>query len=87
MLKDVLKIEVNYLQSAMAVKKGSLVRVIREKLENSIEAQASDSRFPPYIFETKGEIVDSRGDYMLVKFGHVPTPNIWLKADQLEEFE
>lgn len=87
MLKDVLKTEVNYLQSAMAVKKGSLVRVIREKLENSIEAQASDSRFPPYIFETKGEIVDSRGDYMLVKFGHVPTPNIWLKADQLEEFE
>lgn len=70
----------------MAVKKGDIVRVIREKLENSVEAQASDDRFPPYIFETKGEIVDSRGDYMLVKFGHVPTPNIWLRADQLETF-
>ncbi len=87
MLKDDLNLEVTYPQRVMAVKKGSLVRVIREKLEDSIEAQASDNRFPPYIFETKGEIVDSRGDYMLVKFGHVPTPNIWLKADQLEEFE
>ncbi|MGB3493081.1 MAG: NAD(P)H-quinone oxidoreductase subunit O, partial [Elainellaceae cyanobacterium] len=86
MLKVVLKLEANYSRRVMAVKKGDLVRVIREKLENSIEAQASDSRFPPYIFETKGEIVDSRGDYMLVKFGHVPTPNIWLKADQLESF-
>lgn len=87
MLKVVLKIEAILLRRVMAVKKGDLVRVIREKLENSVEAQASDSRFPSYIFETKGEIVDSRGDYMLVKFGHVPTPNIWLKADQLEEFE
>lgn len=71
----------------MAVKKGDLVRVIRENLEKSVEAQASDHRFPPYIFDTKGEIVDSRGDYMLVKFGHVPTPNIWLRADQLEKFQ
>ncbi len=68
----------------MAVKKGDLVRAIREKLENSLEAQASDSRFPPYIFETKGEVVDLRGDYAFVKFGQVPTPNIWLRVDQLE---
>jgi hypothetical protein len=71
----------------MAVKKGDLVRAVREKLENSLEAQASDTRFPPYIFETKGEVVDSKGDYVLVKFGHVPTPNMWLKADQVEKFE
>lgn len=71
----------------MAVKKGDLVRVIREKLENSLESQASDPRLPPYLFETKGEIVDSRGDYVYVKFGQVPTPNIWLRADQLEVFE
>jgi hypothetical protein len=69
----------------MAVKKGDLVRAIREKLTNSIEAQASDSRFPSYLFETKGEVLDARGDYVLVKFGYVPTPNIWLKADQLEK--
>jgi hypothetical protein len=66
------------------IKKGALVRANREKLENSLEAQASDSRFPPYLFETKGEVVDMKGDYALVKFGQVPTPNIWLRLDQLE---
>ncbi|MEB3356208.1 MAG: NAD(P)H-quinone oxidoreductase subunit O [Synechococcales bacterium] len=71
----------------MAIKKGDTVRAVREKLTNSIEAQASDNQWPPYIFETKGEIVDTKGDYMLVLFGHVPTPNIWLRADQLEPFE
>ncbi|AFZ14129.1 NAD(P)H-quinone oxidoreductase subunit O [Crinalium epipsammum PCC 9333] len=69
---------------SMAVKKGELVRAIREKLENSLEAKASDSRFPSYLFETKGEVLDLRGDYALVKFGQVPTPNIWLRMDQLE---
>ena len=71
----------------MAIKKGSFVRAVREKLENSIEATASDPRFPAYIFETKGEIQETRGDYALIKFGQVPTPNIWLRIDQLEEFK
>ncbi|MGK7890942.1 MAG: NAD(P)H-quinone oxidoreductase subunit O [Leptolyngbyaceae cyanobacterium] len=71
---------------AAKMKKGSIVRAIREQLEGSVEAQASDGRLPDYLFETKGEIVDMRGDYMLVKFGHVPTSNIWLRADQLEPF-
>jgi hypothetical protein len=71
----------------MAVKKGSFVRALREKLENSVEAKASDQRFPAYIFETKGEIQETRGDYALIKFGQVPTPNIWLRIDQLEEFK
>lgn len=70
----------------MAIKRGSLVRAVREKLENSVEATASDNRFPPYIFETKGEIVDLSGDYALIKWGITPTPNIWLRVDQLEEF-
>jgi len=68
----------------MAIKKGDLVHAVREKLENSLEAKASDTRFPNYMFQTKGEVVDLRGDYALVKFGHVPTPNIWLRIDQLE---
>ncbi|MBE9225367.1 NAD(P)H-quinone oxidoreductase subunit O [Phormidium sp. LEGE 05292] len=68
----------------MAIKKGDLVHAVREKLENSLEAKASDTRFPNYMFNTKGEVVDLRGDYALVKFGHVPTPNIWLRLDQLE---
>jgi len=71
----------------MAIKKGSLVRAVREKLENSVEATASDPRFPTYLFETKGEVVDLSGDYAQVKFGFVPTPNIWLRLDQLEEFK
>ncbi|MBV9389877.1 MAG: NAD(P)H-quinone oxidoreductase subunit O [Chroococcidiopsidaceae cyanobacterium CP_BM_ER_R8_30] len=71
----------------MAVKKGDLVRAIREKLENSLEAQASDPRFPSYLFETKGEVVDIKGEYALVMFGKVPTPNIWLRVDQLEPFK
>ncbi|MFB2922563.1 NAD(P)H-quinone oxidoreductase subunit O [Aerosakkonema funiforme] len=68
----------------MAIKKGDLVHAVREKLENSLEATASDTRFPPYLFDSKGEVVDLRGDYALVKFGKVPTPNIWLRVDQLE---
>ena len=71
----------------MAVKKGDLVRAVREKLENSVEAKASDTRFPLYIFDSKGEVVDLRGDYAQVKFGKVPTPNIWLRVDQLEPFK
>jgi hypothetical protein len=71
----------------MAVKKGDVVRAVREKLENSLEAKASDSRFSPYIFETKGQVVDIKGDYALVMFGQVSTPNIWLRVDQLEPFK
>jgi Cyanobacterial and plant NDH-1 subunit O len=69
----------------MAVKKGDLVRAIPEKLTGSLEAQASDPRFSSYIFDTKGEVMDAKGDYVLVKFGYVPTPNVWLRADQLEK--
>jgi hypothetical protein len=71
----------------MPIKRGDFVRAVKEKLEGSLEAQASDPRFPPYIFETKGEVVDLSGDYALVKFGITPTPNIWLKTDQLEVFQ
>ncbi|MDJ0800754.1 MAG: NAD(P)H-quinone oxidoreductase subunit O [Calothrix sp. MO_167.B12] len=71
----------------MAVKKGSMVRAVREKLENSLELQASDSRLPSYLFESKGEVMDIKNDYVLVKFGKVPTPNIWLRLDQIEEFK
>ena len=71
----------------MPIKKGTMVRALREQLENSTEATASDSRFPSYLFESQGEILDVKGDYALVKFGKVPTPNIWLRLDQLEEFK
>lgn len=71
----------------MAVKKGSFVKVVKDKLEGSVEATASDTRFPSYLFTTKGQILELRDDYALVRFGHVPTPNIWLRLDQLEQFD
>lgn len=72
---------------AAKLKRGDLVKAMREALENSVEATASDTRFPPYLFETQGEILETREEYALVKFGQVPTPNIWLRLDQLEKFE
>jgi hypothetical protein len=65
------------------IKKGSLVKAIKEKLTGSLEAKASDTRFPSYLFSTKGEVVDMNDEYALVKF-YVPTPNIWLRLEQLE---
>ncbi|MGL5807990.1 MAG: NAD(P)H-quinone oxidoreductase subunit O [Xenococcaceae cyanobacterium] len=69
--------------SAAIIKKGSLVRVIREKLENSLEAKASDTRFPAYLFESKGEVLELSDNYALIRF-YVPTPNVWLHVDRLE---
>ncbi len=68
---------------ATKMKKGAFVRAIREKLANSLEAKASDDRFPDYIFESKGEVLDMNEEYALVKF-YTPTPNVWLRIDQLE---
>jgi hypothetical protein len=68
---------------AVTIKKGALVRVIREQLENSLESQASDHRLPNYLFESKGEVLDLKEDYALVRF-YVPTPSVWLRIDQLE---
>ena len=66
------------------IKKGSLVKVVREKFEGSVEAKASDVRLPSYLFDSQGEILDTTDEYALVQF-YVPTPNVWLRLDQLEE--
>jgi hypothetical protein len=66
------------------IKKGSLVKVVKEKLEGSLEAQASDNRLPAYLLNSKGAIVELNDEYALVQF-YVPTPNVWLRLDQLEE--
>jgi hypothetical protein len=66
----------------MAIKKGDLVRLVREKFVGSLEAQASDARLSPYLFEGQGQVVEVRGDYAQVRFP-VPTPNVWLRVDQL----
>lgn len=68
---------------ATKIKKGTFVKVIKEKLEGSLEAKASDVRFPAYIFESKGEILDLNDEYALVRF-YTPTPSTWFRLDQLE---
>lgn len=65
------------------IKKGALVRVVTGKLENSLEALASDRRLPNYMFDDPAEVLDIKDDYALVKF-YVPTPSVWLKLEQLE---
>jgi len=71
------------LPAIMAVKKGSLVRIVSEKFENSVEAKASDTRLPPYVFEGTGEVLEIKGDYAQIQF-RVPVPTVWLRVDQLE---
>ncbi|WP_126147380.1 NAD(P)H-quinone oxidoreductase subunit O [Synechococcus elongatus] len=68
---------------AAALKKGSLVRAIAEQLQGSVELLASDGRIPSYVLETNGEILDIKGDYALVRFSR-PTPNVWVRLDQLQ---
>ena len=65
------------------IKKGALVRAIKDQLADSLESKASDRRFPAYLFESKGEVLDVKEDYALVRF-YVPTPSVWLRVDQLE---
>ena len=70
-------------KKATPIKKGSLVRVVSEEIQASVELTASDARLPPYIFETDGEVLDIRGDYAWVKFA-IPVPNIWFRLDHLK---
>ncbi len=69
----------------MAIKRGAMVHAIREKLQNSLEAQANDPMIPEYVFQAKGEVLEIKEDYVQVKFGLVPTPPIWFRLDQVEE--
>ncbi|MBV5261799.1 NAD(P)H-quinone oxidoreductase [Synechococcus moorigangaii CMS01] len=68
---------------AAKLKKGSLVRVLKEQFTSSLEAKASDTRLPGYFFESKGEILELNDEYALVRF-YTPTPSVWLRLDQLE---
>jgi hypothetical protein len=67
----------------MTVKKGDKIRVVRERLADSLEAKASDPALPNYIFTTDGKVMEIRGDYALVQFAHVSTPDFWLRVEQL----
>ena len=67
------------------IKKGSLVKVNRSAYANSLEAQASDTVAPDYIFEGPGEILLVKGDYAQLRWRR-PVPDVWLRLDQLEAF-
>ena len=67
------------------IKKGSLVRVNRSAYANSLEAQASDTVVPDYIFEGPAEVLVIKGDYAQLRFRR-PVPDVWLRADQLDVF-
>jgi hypothetical protein len=67
------------------IKKGSLVRVNRSAYANSLEAQASDTVVPDYIFEGPAEVLVIKGDYAQLRFRR-PVPDVWLRADQLDAF-
>ena len=67
------------------LKKGSLVRVNRQAYASSLEAAASDSDAPDYIFEGPGEILTVKGDYAQLRWRR-PVPDVWLRMDQLEAF-
>ncbi|QVL53240.1 MAG: NAD(P)H-quinone oxidoreductase subunit O [Cyanobium sp. M30B3] len=66
-------------------KKGSLVRVNRQRFEGSVEAGASDAQAPDYIFEGPGEVLQLKGDYAQLRWRR-PVPDVWLRLDQLEPF-
>lgn len=68
-----------------ALKKGSLVRVNRQAYARSVEAEASDSEAPAYIFEGPGEILAVTGDHAQLRWRR-PVPDVWLRLDQLEPF-
>jgi len=71
--------------AAPALKKGSLVRVNRQAYASSLEAQASDTTAPDYIFAGPGEILAVKGDYAQLRWRR-PVPDVWLRLDQLEAF-
>ena len=71
--------------AASTPKKGSLVRVNRQRFEGSIEAGASDAQAPDYIFEGPGEVLQLKGDYAQLRWRR-PVPDVWLRLDQLEPF-
>ena len=68
-----------------SIKKGSLVKVNRARYQGSLEANASDSTAPAYLFAGPAEVLATRGDHAQLRFRR-PVPDIWLRLDQLDSF-
>ena len=67
------------------LKKGSLVCVNKDIYLNSLEALASDTDLPSYVFEGPGEILGIKEEYAQVRWRR-PVPDVWFKLDQLKEY-
>ena len=66
-------------------RKGDLVKVDREKFENSLESKSSDEDLPEYIFQGPGEILLIKGDYCHVRWRR-PVPDIWINSDHIVSY-
>ena len=67
------------------LKKGSLVCVDKDLYSNSLEALASDSDLPSYVFEGPGEILGIKEEYAQVRWRR-PVPDVWFKLEQIKEY-
>ena len=67
------------------LKKGSLVSVDKSIYEKSVEALASDTDLPNYVFEGPGEILAIKEEYAQVRWRR-PVPDVWFKLEQLKEY-
>ncbi len=68
-----------------ALKKGSLVRLNRQRYAGSLEASASDTVIPDYLLEGPGEILAIKGEHAQLRWRR-PVPDVWLRLDQLEAY-
>ena len=67
------------------LKKGSLVFLDSIKYSESIEALASDTNLPSYVFDGPGEILSIKEEYAQVRWRR-PVPDVWFKLDHLNEY-
>ena len=67
------------------LKKGSLVYLDKKIYSRSVEALASDTDLPSYVFEGPGEILGIKEEYAQVRWRR-PVPDVWFKLEQLKEY-
>ena len=51
----------------------------------SIEALASDTDLPSYVFEGPGEILSMKENYAQIRWRR-PVPDVWVELNQLKEY-
>ena len=67
------------------LKKGSLVYLDKDIYSKSIEALASDTDLPSYVFEGPGEILSMKENYAQIRWRR-PVPDVWVELNQLKEY-